>query len=419
MSALLFIVARLAVIAFGLPVAFAPGLRSLHWPARIAAAYGAGAVVLTVWSVLLSLIGVRWSLVTLGVLVLLAVRRYRRGERPAIKLHKAWILTILGWLHLVLAIGTMRITSADYLYFWGTKGERFALAGGFDVALLKQEFMIHLHPNYPPLVPVNYAWDVLVVGEMAWRTEMYHTALWTIAASLLLHGILSLGIDSTRAAHVVGFWTAALALGLHVSFTGGNAEQPLVFFATIAAAALFSRERGLLPLAAIMLAGCVLTKVEGNVLATLIVLAAIPLVHWRRLLFVALVPGVAFGIWQVFLIANNIPLTDPTREKIGRLSFDHVPQIIASLFDNLHLGAFWVPWLVPLVILALHWREWRASLPFVFVAFAMMGFYFVFYLHVEGNLAQKIAFGMPRLALPSLAILIAGAGTVRGALSEQ
>ncbi|HEX8254081.1 MAG TPA: hypothetical protein VF846_13120 [Thermoanaerobaculia bacterium] len=428
---LLFVAAKLAVFSFGAPAAFLPQSRSFGRAARLGMAYVTGCVVLTAWALALSYVRVRWTLLTIGAPMLAASiaalwlgRRYSRGrdatdrEPLDLQIIMSGVITTLASAHVLFSLLATRMTSADYLYFWGAKAAKFAAAGGIDLDSLRNSLLIHLHPTYPPLVTVNYTWDILLIGRMAWRLEMLNTWLWFVAAVAVLQGLLSQRIGRRNAAPVVAFWSAALAIGLESSFTGGNAESPLILFTVIAAMALLPGEPRHSVLAVVALVGCVWTKTEGTVIwlilvgCAAIVRFAAPLRSWlRELAAPFLVPAAALGAWMLFEWLNGLPTSDPTREQAFAASFSAAQQVIGAMFSHLHSGTYWLSWLVPAAVLLVSWKSWRqAALPAI-SALLLLAFYFGYYLHVEAAMVQDmVKWTLPRVSLPSLALFIIAAG---------
>ncbi len=203
MSAIAFTAAHFALALFGLPAAFHPSLRGAPHAARAAAAFAAGAVALTLEATLLSIFRVPWSVASLslpllGISLALTIRWSRRPFPPdgrplasgALGLAAA-VIGGLALLHLVLSLATARATSADFLFFWGVKGARFAAARGIDRELLGDFFSHHMVPDYPPLVPILNSWGTLVAGELPWQFAPVLSALWILAATPLLLFFLS------------------------------------------------------------------------------------------------------------------------------------------------------------------------------------------------------------------------------------
>ena len=141
-------------------------------------------------------------------------------------------------------------------------------------SLLRSPLFAHAVPDYPPLVPILQAWTALFTGDFSWRLIPATSLLWVVAAAPLLLELLRERLSDDTATAVTAFWLSAISISLAHSFSGGIAEAPLVFFETLAVAALLTEEPGRPPsrfLPAVLLAGAALTKVEGSVAVVLIV----------------------------------------------------------------------------------------------------------------------------------------------------
>lgn len=421
----LYLVAKLGLVLFGLPVAFIHPVRDWSVPARAGAAFGAGAVALTLNGVLLSILGVRWTIATLAIplatiSVLTTVLLFRRAAAPRPERDgprwPAWSIAAAGWLHYALSVISLRATSADYVYFWGPKAVRFAARGGIDAQLLGDAYMAHLRPTYPPLVTIGYSWDILVSGSMLWHIEMFDSVLWLVAATVVLHAIL----ESTRGRHgtaVAAFWSVAICASAAYSFTAGNAEAPLIYFATLAAAALAQPGRGPTILAAVMLSGCVLTKSEGRVL-WIVIVAGVILAHlarrerldFRRLSAIVFVPAIAVGSWYAYLIQHRLPTHDEMRQGLlSQVDLSQAPAVAVTLLRHLDAGSRGVAWLLPAAILVVCRRGWRNAIAPAAASIGLMTVYFVNYLAEKRPLEMVMLWEVPRISQPSLSLLIVAA----------
>ncbi len=182
-------------------------------------------------------------------------------------------LALLGW-----ALVRGSATSVDYLFFWGVKSARFADVRGVDVELLRWPFFAHAVVDYPPLVPIVQAFGALAAADrFPWRTVPLTSLLWVAAAAPLLRALLRRRLDGDSAAAVTAFWVAAMSASVATSLSGANAEAPLLFFESDRPRRAADRETRMSSrfLPALMLAGAVLTKVEGSVAAILIVLGVV------------------------------------------------------------------------------------------------------------------------------------------------
>ena len=432
MRALPFLLATLALAPLGFGAAFHTSLRAASWPARAAAAFGCGAVLLTLGGLLLTAAGLPWSVPALAAIPLAlsaaAALRWRTrtadplpavgaggGARLALLGIGGLSLALLGW-----ALVTARATSADYLFFWGVKAARFADVRGVDVPLLQWRFFWHGVVDYPPLVPIVQAFGALAAGRLPWTAAPGTSLLWVAAGAPLLRALLRRRLDASSAAAVTAFWIAAMSASVATSLSGGNAEAPLLFFESVAVAALLTEDANARPsrfLPALMLMGAVLTKVEGSVAAILIVLgtAARDAIEkradrGRSLLRLALPPAAAVSAW--FLFQSHFGLRPGFRGHGGlfALSFDHVGTILARLPVALEAGTRWMSWAIPLLLLVAARPAAARLLPALALSIGLPAFLVYDYLHDRVSPATRIAWTAPRVSQPALSALILAAG---------
>lgn len=444
MSQALYLGALISCLAFGAAAAFHPSARPLFWPARLGLAFGAGAVGLTMWATGLSLARIPWSIAGLGApLVVLSLgltlwwrRRPAapvRPFRPSLKVAvPALVLTVVALLYLGVSLGTGRATSTDYVFFWGVKGIRFALARGIDTEFLKWPYAVHTHTNYPPLVPVTSAWGALWAGRLPWRFGLLSSFGWTLATVPVLLGLLRQRLTDDRALVVTGLWTAAMCANQVSSYSGGNAEAPLIFFLTVAGAALLVERRsppasqGLDPaggspfVPALALAGAVLTKNEGAVaVGLLLVGVGLREVAWRHrdwprtLARLAWGPAAAGLLWPLLEIVHRLPLVDGVREAAFQIHFRYWREILAGLVRHLEAGTGWLSWALPLIFLAAALMQRRSLvpvLPGLTLTSGILVFCCFYYFHFQEDPTVLIEWTLPRLSQPALSLLVLSAG---------
>lgn len=431
MRTLLFLAAQVMIVVFGLPAAFHPALRRAPLPARMAAAFGTGAVALAFEATLLSTLGLRWNVITLGLPLLAASlgisvwwsrRPYRRERNPAAPpavMAVAAAVMGLALVHLVLALATARATSADFVLFWGVKAARFAAAGGIDAELLGSAFSHHLVPDYPPLVPIVLAWSTLVAGELPWQVAPAASAIWMIAAIPLVLVFLRRRVPAADSVAVAAFWTVALAISMVHSASGGNAEAPLLFFETTAVAALLA-ETPTEPeasrfLGAAALSGAVMTKVEGCVAVALIVAGvALRDFRWRRprvlrgVIRLAGAPLLCLAVWFVYQAVHGLKIGYRTH---GDLVGLHLTTALSGMARHLQAGTAWLSWLIPLGLLAACARRVRVdSAPALSLVVGLLAFFLFDYLHDPTDPSVRIGWTLPRISQPGLSALILAAG---------
>lgn len=205
---------------------------------------------------------------------------------PRFRPHAVDLLTV-AWI----ALYGLYATAAapwhwDYWAIWGLKARVFFEHGGIDFEFLRANTFSH--PDYPLLVPFNYAFVSLLRGE--WDDRWLGLLMVAFVASLwLVARQLAAREASPLAAAAIGFAVAALASSQYI----GLAEVPLIAFGT--AGLLLVRHD--LRMAAILLGFAASAKNEG-----LTLLAAAVILRWR------LWPGLVIALpWLI--IARAIGLS--------------------------------------------------------------------------------------------------------------
>jgi hypothetical protein len=426
----LYLLAHVLVALLGLPVLWIPEVRSWTFPARAAAAFAVGAIILAIESTVSTLVGVRWTLwFIIAPPVLLAAFLARRGATRASRPPAggfgagtafAAFIGCAAICHLGLSLATARATSTDFLLFWGVKAVRFASAGSVDPVLLTSPAFVYGQPFYPPLVPVMDAWSVLLAGRMPWRGAPMTTLVWFVAAALLVLEIEWRRLGRGAAMIVTAFWMAALSASLVFSLSGANAEAPLILYETAAGMLLLTEDddpgysRRLLT--GLFLAGAVLTKIEGSIGSALLILGTIlrnPGTFRSRRgrgAFAALVlpPFCAGLLWLGFVLRFHIPSNYSGKGRLLEMHWDRLPHVSHWIIRNLRGGTHWLSWILPAVIIlaGASAMRLRQALPGAVAALGLLAFLFFIYLHEPGDQAQRIRWEVPRTSQPALSLLI-------------
>lgn len=390
MTDILFVAALLTLPLFGLWTWRLEAVRRADLGARIAVAGAAGAVGVAVVMSVMSLVHWRWSIAVIGLIGLLGplglLGRRRSPIRPSgptrpISLTLAFVaLTCYGIL-------TARESAGDLHFFWGPKAIHFANAHKIDVAFLAN----HAHPNpdYPPLVPLVFAWATLVAGGFSWWGALLGSALCMIACIAIVRGFTGDDFGALLLAAVYA-WTFA------IGYVPGGADAPLLLFETLALIAL-TRDADVL--AAIGLAGAAFTKVEGATFVIAVVLAIILVRRdFKRALRVAAPAVVLFAAWLAFLLINH--LIFGYGEAHAPIHFSVIAKTLALVAESAQYRIAALPWIVPIVLLV--WR--RDALPLV-IAVLTLGVAIFFYIHNQ-NPTWWIAASAPRVLLTPLTALI-------------
>lgn len=409
-------VALMALLpVLGLYARWFRGVRALPAAARVAVYFAAGLVMLCVEMFALSAVGWRWSFALLlplplllgaGALVKTRIEAESARPRPIV------VLTFAALAIFASAALSGAITSGDYVLFWGVKGQRFGVERIIDT-----EFMIHpnhyMHPDYPPLVPLSYAWTMLGGGRaMNWWDGVAAAPLFLALSGVALWGFGRYAeIEATDA--ITALFASMFALLYMRNTVAGNAEPALFFFAVVALCALIcQRDRELDPVAAIALTGCVLTKVEGGVFALLVLGIAWTERRgsWRERALagmkVALLPCLALGTWIAFSYAHE--LTEAYGSQ-GTLSVAYLRPVLNVMAKELSMNLAFAPWIACAILILLGARK-RAAIPWLVIACAFVAFLIVIALRPDPRLEWNAG---RTLLTPLLLCLAAALATCR------
>lgn len=222
----------------------------------------------------------------------------------------------------------------DAWAFWVPKAKAIFFFGGLD----EQVFTTAPGPSYPPLVPILDAAAFHAMGGA--DTVTLHVQFWF----LVLGGVAA--IAGVLAGHVTPWllWPSLL-LVLVVPRFGERLLTPqadvlvdIFFVSAVLLVALWLRDgrRWRLAAAAVLLAGAALTKREGLVFASCLLLAAFAVTwasrrrDWWRLGAVGVVIGAALVPWRLWYGDREIASDAPSLEETGGLE---------RLLDALRLSA--------------------------------------------------------------------------------
>lgn len=430
-----FLLSQILLAALGFGAAFHPAIRSWGLPARFGISFLTGALLLAVEATLFSTIGLLWSVTSLSIpLILLnSLAAWFWTRREAVAAGKiassrvppelwisALVLSGLSLLHLTAGFATSRYNSVDLVYFWGVKALLFAEHQGIDPEFLRSGFALHAHPTYPPLFTMTLAWSTLVSGGFDWLAAPLTSVVWIATAIPVLFSLMRRWLERSAALVTIGLWTVVISISLVSSYSGGNAEAPLLVYGTVAATAvLIERREGtnsrFLP--GLCLAGCVLVKVEGVVIVGLLLAGTIlrdvlqrrPQVI-RESLFLILPALIAGSAWPVFELVYGLRLSDPLR----RMTFEAVRyarEIFIECLRRLDAGTWGASWLVLLLFLFSKLRgKVIELLPGLSITFGILAFYLVYYFSHYDNPTLLIGWTLSRISQPALSMLVISAG---------
>jgi hypothetical protein len=426
-----FLAAQPVLAIFGAGAGFHPSVRSMSVASRVAVSLCAGAVALTLEAILFSLVGIPWTILSLSLPLLSLSAAYtvwwrRLPLRPREPFHvrpavAVWSSLICGaaLLFLVLSFSSSSATSTDFLLFWGVKAVRFADARGISADFLRDPFTFHAVPEYPPLLPIVQGWSCLVAGRMPWRTAPISSAMWLALSIPIVLERFRRVLRDDEAASVTGFWTAALSISLAYSYSGGNAEAPLLFFETVAIVWLMTEqgpsESRFVPM--IALCGTALTKVEGS-LAVVLIAAGTLLQSDRRglarsaarALLLGAVPTAAVGTWFLYQASRKLPVGYQAHGGLFVLYPNNLQGTFSAMLQFLNAGSLWLPWVLSLSLLLLFPVAWRRVSPALLLIGGLLAFFLFDYLHDATVPRLRIEWTLPRVSQPALSAAILAAG---------
>ncbi|HKR64620.1 MAG TPA: hypothetical protein VJZ00_12890 [Thermoanaerobaculia bacterium] len=402
--------AYLLLPLIGIAMSRLDDVRALPLTARIAIAGAAGALITAFVMSAMSLAGVEWSrtrlVIVFAILAALGFTRVRNGTRDTFHIADVCTLVVLA----ITAYGllTARETTGDLLFFWGPKGAHFFRAGAIDAGYLRDPNHFFAHRDYPPLLPLLFAWSNTISREFSWWAAV-------LASGLFLCGIIAL-IRACGDALSALLAASVLAWAFGWAQIAGGADPLLLFFEAVTVTALisFRDARSQTIVAAIGLAGAVLTKVEGASFAIAVIVALLlERRPSRRLAAIALPAAALLGAWLLFLVRAD--LLDTYRGP-GTFTLRYWREVLAGTFAAARYNAFWIPWIAPIAIVLLAGRNIRrARLPLTIAALTILAtLYFYLKSPTDPN-AFWIPSSAQRVLLTPLLMLLIAQGQVASA----
>jgi hypothetical protein len=319
-----------------------------------------------------------------------------------------WAITVLALFAILVVYGLMtaRMSCGALHFFWGPKAVRFYRDGGVTVRFLGDPSAARMNPGYPLLLPLLYAWSETIAGQFSWWSAILSTALFLFGSVALLR---STARDNRGAI----LMCATLAYAIAVADAAGAGEPPLIFFETLAIVAVtFVREpRDQTILAALGMAGAVMTKIEGATFVIAVVIAMFILRRSpKRILFIALPAAVLLGAWLGFVRFHN--LFEYYRGATMPIYFAALPNTLVTLAKAASYELYGLPWLAPIILFILGPNRRNAILPMTIAVLTFIAAVF-FYIHLPDP-TWWILSSAPRVLLtPLTALLIASAAAWR------
>ncbi|MCM2315054.1 MAG: hypothetical protein NDJ92_07885, partial [Thermoanaerobaculia bacterium] len=225
MSALGLLAAALLLIPAGIFGACLPIVRELGRPTRAASAMLCGALALTTEALILSLVGIEWTLPSL-LIPLVAVSALagwmlcRLPESPgpetAYPGFPPALIVLVASAHLVVMLVASSATAGGLASFLGVE----AVA------------------DYPRPFPVTKELGGMVLGGTGWGGDPGSSVLWLLAGLPIVAALLAMNMPLRKAWMLAAIWYAAMAMSLALTYSGESAEAPLLVFETLGAIAV-------------------------------------------------------------------------------------------------------------------------------------------------------------------------------------
>ena len=401
--------AILATLAAGVPAVVAVD-RTARGPILFGLAYLYGSGIVFFVLLTMTLVHVRWSaaaalaalaLVTIALAAFVAIRA-RRARTEDASLPRRWPgirLTPLDLVSAFLVAAYARFALIarpwewDFWAIWGWKGRMFFEARAVDWTILKLPWNEFIHPDYPLLAALNYAFTAVLEG--AWNDR------W-MGAHSIAYGVALWLVIRTLAEDETGRWVGSAVAVAAASFVAthhvGLAEGPLI---ACGGAGLLMLRRGLLlddatafRHGAILMGLAASSKNEGVALVVAAVAALVLTGAYRRV--VHLWPALAiaapwFVLRAVHHLATDLASGPVSARAAARLAR---PMVLwAALAERFGDGWLWLAIVVAFVVAPGRRRE-----RFLAAAIAIqIAFYVGSYVVTPYDLFWHIGTSWPRL----------------------
>jgi hypothetical protein len=389
-------------------------VRRLDLGGRIAVAGAAGAAIVAAVLAALSIVSIGWSrsvvmsiIIAITAISIYFARPLRTREKQGVNPIAMAALIIIAIL-LIYGLLDARLSCGDLHFFWGPKAVHFYRDGGVTLGFLADPNTVRMNPGYPLLLPLIYVWSETIARQFSWFSAILSTALF-------LFGSVALFRSASRDDRAAVLMAATLAYAFAIADAAGAGEPPLIFFETLAIIAItFIRDRrAQIVLAALGLAGAVMTKIEGATFAIAVVIALIVLRRsFKRTMLIAAPAAILLGAWLAFVKVHD--LSEYYRGAGMPVYFAAVTKTLIPLAKAASYELYGLPWIVPIVLIALAPNRRNATLP-ILIAVLTFGAAFFFYIHLPDPTWWILASAPRVLLTPLTALLIASAAAWRSA----
>jgi hypothetical protein len=405
------LVAILTLAVLGIPIVLAVDRRA-RGPLLVGAAFLYGSGTMSLVLLMLSVVHVRWTLLSVAIasLVIFCATAFiaRRkvaatNQTTTAKPHLIDIFTAFTIVCYALYATLAAVWEWDFWAIWGLKAKVFLEAGGIDWHFLESPWNTFAHPDYPLLVPLNYDFVALVNGAWSDRWLGLLGVAFAVALALVAR---SLAARETRPlfASLLTLLVAALGFSRYI----GLAEGALIAFGgagvLFVRAALRDDDDASWRHGALMLGFAANCKNEGMALLVAVTIAVIA-ASWSRAR--KLWPAYALAApWLILRALHTLPTDIVAGSALSRFltRLPHTHELLFFLAEQLAKPWFWLAILIGIVIAPAAARRRER---FVFAVTVIQLLFYIFaYLMTPNGLRWHVLSSWSRLT-PQIAVPIA------------
>jgi hypothetical protein len=345
--------------------------RTTDWRATIGSSFLVGGGFVAVVLLIYSLLGIRWSYVSLAVPALLVLAAYAMYTTLA----PPW--------------------ETDFWMIWGLKARIFLESGGIDWHFLQRPDNTIFQLHYPPLLPLLYTAIELFLPVWNDRWLGVVSFLSALAVLLIVREFLQEESGSSSFGSVATLAVSPAACSMWV----GIAEPAFIAYAT--AAVLMIRrgvkraDRGSVRLGGVLLGFAALTKDEGLGLIVVVIVGLLVSQSWRRGWFAPFIAAGLAALWWVPRVMHGVVGSIYSAVDPG-VAFDRVNTVIRLLYEKTppHLALWYA---AVIVALGFGYRIILRERFLLIVVILQLGLYASSYLVSSYYLEWHVATSWPRV----------------------
>jgi hypothetical protein len=398
------LVAILTLAVLGIPIVFTVDRRA-RGPLLIGAAFLYGSGMMSFVLLTLSIVHIRWTLVSVAIpslLIFCVASLFARwpaaveAETASTKPHLLDLFTLFTIICYAFYARFATAGQWDFWAIWGLKARTFLETGGIDWRFLESRWNTFAHPDYPLLVPLNYDFLALVNGGWSDQWLGLICVAWAVALALVARSLAARETTPFLASLVT-----IVILGPGFSRYVGLAEGALIAFG--GAGVLFIRtalrddDDASWRHGALMLGFAANCKNEGLALLVAVTIAVI-VVSRSFVRLQKLAPAYVLAApWLILRAAHALPTDLAGGSAASRLlaRLPHAHELLLFLAGELSNPGFWIAVVAGILIAPAGSRR-RESFVFIVTAIQLL-FYVVAYLATPYGVAWHVVTSWARL----------------------